>query len=222
MDSLRCFADLVAIAGSLRDDINVLDVSENGYHSNRGENEWKWWQTMGFRIQILKLVVLVQGWWINASYEVDVKEGRRGTWKGLGLRRYTAITCKGKSASSWMFPWVHCGTIFLTDLSSSPGYPQNSLFKKKHEKSYISLSAVCWLLSPGNYFLNQKISMKSPETWWGSAFCLYGCITVLFLLAFNELAWISATPHEPTDAEAEQSLQDWTVWEENMVFHQWE
>ena len=54
--------------------------------------------------------------------------------------------------------------------------------------------------------------MTSPETWWGSAFCLYGCITVLFLLAFNELAWISATPHEPTDAEAEQSLQDWTFW----------
>lgn len=39
MDSLRCLADL-AIAGSLRDDINVLDVSQNGgYHSNRGENE---------------------------------------------------------------------------------------------------------------------------------------------------------------------------------------
>ena len=48
----------------------------------------------------------------------------------------------------------------------------------------------------------------TAETMWGSAFCLYGCITALYLLAFNELAWISATPQEPTDAEAGQSLQD--------------
>jgi hypothetical protein len=64
------------------------------------------------------------------------------------------------------------------------------------------------LLSPGIYFKPKDLDDIPRNS--GSAFCLYGCITVLFLLAFNELAWISATPHEPTDAEAEQSLQDWT------------
>ena len=72
----------------------------------------------------LKLVVLVQGWWINASYEVDVKEGQ-----GLGIDH-------GSS------------TIFLTD-SSSPGYPQNSLFKKTHQKaiSHCPLYVGCFPLN---------------------------------------------------------------------------
>lgn len=51
---------------------------------------------------------------------------------------------------------------------------------------------------------------KTGNSAWlaGSAFCLYGCIKVLFLLAFNEFAWISLTPTEPTQEQAEQSLQD--------------
>ncbi len=76
---------------------------------------------------------------------------------------------------------------------------------------------VCWQ----SYYLRQiyhknsnrtirQFSIQSGNSVWlaGSAFCLYGCITVLFLLAFNEFAWISLTPTEPTQEQAEQSLQD--------------
>ena len=62
----------------------------------------------------------------------------------------------------------------------------------------------------------RQFSIQSGNSVWlaGSAFCLYGCITVLFLLAFNEFAWISLTPTEPTQEQAEQSLQDrrYRVW----------
>ncbi|CAK9040791.1 unnamed protein product [Durusdinium trenchii] len=68
---------------------------------------------------------------------------------------------------------------------------------EKPEADYEAMDSLRW-------WINASYEVTVKE---GHAFCLYGCITVLFLLAFNELAWLMNSAAEPSEAEAEQSLQ---------------
>ncbi|CAJ1347069.1 unnamed protein product [Effrenium voratum] len=66
-----------------------------------------------------------------------------------------------------------------------------------HQSDYEAMGSLRW-------WINSSYQVGHSQE---DGFCLYGCVAVLFLLAFNELAWLSVTPTEPTEAQAEKSLQ---------------
>ncbi|CAE7261873.1 unnamed protein product [Symbiodinium sp. CCMP2456] len=68
---------------------------------------------------------------------------------------------------------------------------------EKPETDYEAMGSLRW-------WINASYEVEEVE---GNGFCLYGCVTVLFLLAFNELSWLLISPEEPSVATAEKSMQ---------------
>eukprot|EP00931_Biecheleriopsis_adriatica_P005330 TRINITY_DN106856_c0_g1_i1.p1 TRINITY_DN106856_c0_g1~~TRINITY_DN106856_c0_g1_i1.p1 ORF type:complete len:707 (+),score=149.08 TRINITY_DN106856_c0_g1_i1:70-2190(+) len=52
-----------------------------------------------------------------------------------------------------------------------------------------------------------EASFEPPDGDDGEAFCLYGCATVFYLFAFNQLSILMSSPQEPTAAEAKTAME---------------